>query len=167
MRFLNFFMLVCCIMFCSSVVFAQPETIQPRFSVGFSLGIPSSLHFAVRDIAGVAGLGVRADVGGFYVVFFGWFHAALNLEYHLGTVEEGGFYFGLGLVVFKKFVDGMELPMTPIFDQFGWKFGAQFYVGLEGLSFFLEFGLVPIYQLTEVGSLAFTPRILLGYRYHF
>jgi hypothetical protein len=165
MRFLRILVFVIGAALFSSGALAQ--AVQPKFSVGFSLGIPSSLHVAVRDIAGVAGLGVRTDIGGFYVVFFSWLHVALNLEYHLGTVEEGGFYFGLGFVVFKKFLDGMEPPMTPLPDQFGWKLGAQVYVGLEGPNFFLEFGLVPIYELTEVGSFAFTPRILLGYRYHF
>ncbi len=81
---------------------AQSEPTEPKFGIGVSLGIPTDLRFIARDIAGVQGLGVRADVGGFYYIIGAYVQAALNLEYHFAVPEEIGFYLGAGLTVYKS-----------------------------------------------------------------
>ena len=140
----------------SPSVFAQSEPIQPKFSIGFSLNIPTDIRFCVRDIAGLEGFAVRADLGGFYFVFGAYVQAALNLEYHFAEAEKDGFYFGLGLTLVQSL-----LGVSGAANQSGT--GIQAYLGLElGVSFF-EVGVV---QFLESGYLGIN-RLAFGFNLYF
>lgn len=118
--------------------FAQAEAVQPNFSVGYSIGLPSSLHLFLRDI-GIQGLGLRADVGGDTLIIFSYFQAAINLEYHLAPFGAEGFYFGVGFAALQGYfaggVDGPALT-TP------WFLGGQAYVGFDQGQYFYEAGVM-------------------------
>jgi hypothetical protein len=136
MGFLKILMFVISTMLISPGAFAQSEPIQPKFSVGYSVGLPSSLHVFLRDI-GIQGLGLRADVGGDTLIIFSYFQAALNLEYHLVPVGMDGFYFGVGFAALQGyFAGGVDTPAltTP------WFLGGQAYVGFDQGQYFYEAG---------------------------
>ena len=77
MRFLKTLTICFCFLLVFPGVFAQSEPLQPKFSIGFSLGYPSSTYFSVRNVE-IQGLALRAEFGGFYLVFAGYIQVALN-----------------------------------------------------------------------------------------
>jgi hypothetical protein len=136
MRFLKILVFVIGAAFFSSGAFAQSEAIQPKFSVGYSVGIPSSLHFFLRDI-GIQGLALRTDIGGDTLIIFSYFQAAINLEYHLVPVGSDGFYFGVGFAAVQfYFAGGVDAPALTS----PWFLGGQAYVGFDQGQYFYEAG---------------------------
>jgi hypothetical protein len=136
MRLLKILMLLLCTMLLSSSVFAQSEPVQPKFSIGYSMGIPSSLHFFLWDI-GIQGLGLRTDISGDTLIIFSYFQAAINLEYHLAPFGADDFYFGIGFAALQGyFAGGVDAPAltTP------WFLGGQAYVGFDQGQYFYEAG---------------------------
>jgi hypothetical protein len=155
-----------CILFASPIAFAQSESVQTRFSIGFSLGYPTSVNFSARNVL-VKGLGVRAEVGGFYLVFFGYAQFSLNIEYHTAQPEDIGFYAGFGVVAFKDLVPTSSPSMPVTQDRYDWKLGAQIYLGLDVGPLFFEFGITPILDFIRPGVHGFVPRLLLGFHLYF
>ncbi len=136
MRFLKILMFVICAALFLSGAFAQSEPVQPSFSVGYSIGLPSSLHFFLRDL-GIQGLGLRTDIGGDTLIIFSYFQAAINLEYHLAPVGSNGFYFGVGFAALQGyFAGGVDASAftSP------WFLGGQTYVGFDQGQYFYEVG---------------------------
>jgi hypothetical protein len=136
MKFLKILVFVICAAFFSPGAFAQSEDIQPKFSIGYSIGFPASLHFFLRDI-GIQGLGLRTDLGGFTLIVYGYFQAAVNLEYHLAPEGLDGVYFGVGFAVLEYYAAlGVDAPslISP------WFVGGQAYVGLDRGQYFYEVG---------------------------
>ncbi len=136
MRLLKILIVFFAILLISPSVFAQVEPVQPKFSIGYSIGFPASLHFFLRDI-GIQGLGLRTDVGGFTLIVYGYFQAAINLEYHLAPVGGEGFYFGAGFAALQGFFAGgvdASAYTSP------WFLGGQAYVGLDRGQYFYEVG---------------------------
>jgi hypothetical protein len=138
MQLLKILMLAFFLLLISPSAFAQPETVQPKFSVGFSLGLPSSLHLFLRDI-GIQGLGLRADVGGDTLIFLGYFQAAANLEYHLSPIGMDGFYLGVGLAVAETYLLGL-VDLPTYFSP--WQLAVQAYVGADQGQYFYELGVM-------------------------
>jgi hypothetical protein len=136
MRSLN--ILIVTIVFLTFVphAIAQSDSVQPTFSIGYSIGIPSSLHVFLRDV-GIQGLGLRADVGGDTLIILSYFQAAINLEYHLAPVGGEGFYFGAGFAVLQFYFAG--LVDAPAMTS-PWFVGGQAYVGLDRGQYFYEVG---------------------------
>jgi hypothetical protein len=116
---------------------AQSEFTEPKFSVGYSLGLPSSLHLFIRDI-GIQGLGIRADVGGITIIILGYFQAALNLEYYLSPVGSDGFYFGVGVATLQGFYVGLDASSISA----PWRLAVQGYFGFEQGQYFYEAGVM-------------------------
>jgi hypothetical protein len=136
MRFLKVLILALCVVLVAPTAFAQSQAVQPEFSVGYSVGIPSSLHLFLRDI-GIQGLGLRADVGGDTLIIFSYFQAAINLEYHFAPFGREGFYFGAGFAALQGFFAGgvdASAYTSP------WFLGGQTYVGLDQGQYFYEVG---------------------------
>jgi hypothetical protein len=136
MQFLKILSVFFAILLISPGTFAQTEPVQPKFSVGYSVGIPSSLHFFLRDI-GIQGLGLRTDIGGDTLIIVSYFQAAINLEYHLVPFGSDGFYFGVGFAALQfYFAGGVDAPAltTP------WFLGGQAYVGFDQGQYFYEAG---------------------------
>jgi hypothetical protein len=136
MRFLKTSILVLCMMLVAPSAFAQSEAVQPKFSIGYSIGLPASFHFFLRDI-GVQGLGLRTDLGGVTLLIYGYFQAAINLEYHLAPEGLDGVYFGVGFAVLEYYAAlGVDAPslISP------WFLGGQAYMGLDRGQYFYEVG---------------------------
>jgi hypothetical protein len=136
MRFLKILTVFFAILLVSPSALAQSEPVRPKFSIGYSIGLPASLHFFLRDV-GVQGLGLRADLGGVTLIIFGYFQAAINLEYHLVPFGAEGFYFGVGFAALQGyFAGGVDAPAltTP------WFLGGQAYVGFDQGQYFYEAG---------------------------
>jgi hypothetical protein len=136
MRFLKTSILVLCMMLVAPSACAQSEAVQPKFSIGYSIGLPASFHFFLRDI-GVQGLGLRTDLGGVTLLIYGYFQAAINLEYHLAPEGLDGVYFGVGFAVLEYYAAlGVDAPslISP------WFLGGQAYVGLDRGQYFYEVG---------------------------
>jgi hypothetical protein len=136
MRFLKILASLICTTVISPAAFAQSEPVQPRFSIGYSIGLPASLHFFLRDI-GIQGLGLRTDLGGFTLIVYGYFQAAINLEYHLAPEGFDGVYFGVGFAVLEYYAAlGVDAPslISP------WFLGGQAYVGFDQGQYFYEAG---------------------------
>jgi hypothetical protein len=136
MRLLKILILVLCVTLVAPGAFAQSEDIQPKFSIGYSIGLPASFHFFLRDI-GVQGLGLRTDLGGVTLLIYGYFQAAINLEYHLAPIGGEGFYFGVGFAVLQSYFAG--LVDAPAITS-PWFVGGQAYVGLDRGQYFYEVG---------------------------
>jgi hypothetical protein len=135
MRLLKIFTVLFAILLISPA-FAQSEPVQPKFSIGYSVGLPASFHFFLRDI-GVQGLGLRSDIGGVTLLIYGYFQAAINLEYHLAPEGLDGVYFGLGFAVLEYYAAlGVDAPslISP------WFLGGQAYVGFDQGQYFYEAG---------------------------
>jgi hypothetical protein len=136
MRILKILAVLFAILLISPSAFAQSEAVEPKFSIGYSVGIPSSLHFFLRDI-GIQGLGLRTDIGGDTLIIFSYFQAAINLEYHLAPIGGEGFYFGVGFAALQVFFAGgvdASAYTSP------WFLGGQAYVGLDRGQYFYEVG---------------------------
>jgi hypothetical protein len=136
MRILKILVFVICAALVSPGAFAQSEPVQPSFSVGYSIGLPSSLHLFLRDI-GIQGLGLRTDLGGVTLLIYGYFQAAINLEYHLAPKGFDGFYFGVGFAVLEYYAAfGVDAPLliSP------WFLGGQAYVGFDQGQYVYEAG---------------------------
>jgi hypothetical protein len=167
MRILKIPLIVIFMFLSSTCVLAQTEpspstpvkSIETSFSIGFSLNLPTDVRLSARDIGGIEGFAVRADLGGFYAIISGYLQAALNLEYHFAAVGQDGLYFGLGLTVYK---DVLGMPNNNSFlDQ--WRSGIQAYIGLElGISFF-ELGVVRFLESDNGG----VNRITFGFNLYF
>ena len=160
MRFLKTLMICFCFLLVSPQAFAQSEAVAPTFSIGYSIGVPESLHLAVRNMVGVSGLGVRADIGGVYIFFAAYIQLALNLEYHFAEPRGIGFYFGAGVVAFELLWGGEFLTG----NEYKWKLGGQAYIGLDLGPLFLEIGMV---QLLDYGAGGLQPRIAAGFNIYF
>jgi hypothetical protein len=116
--------------------FAQSEPTQPKFSIGYSIGLPASFHFFLRDI-GIQGLGLRTDLGGVTLLIYGYFQAAINLEYHLAPVGGEGFYFGAGFAALQGYFAGGVDASAYISP---WFLGGQAYIGFDQGQYFYEAG---------------------------
>ena len=162
MRLLKILTTLICLLVVSPQAFAQSESLNPKFSFGFSIGLPTSVHFSARDI-GVRGLEIRADAGGILFFLFGYAQLALNLEYHFAEPREVGFYFGLGLVALKILVAG-EFSDP---NGYPWKFGGQGYVGIDLGPMFIEFGAMQLIDAASTGFLGLFPRVVLGFHGYF
>ncbi len=168
MRFLKILIVLFAILLVSRNALAQdliaPTQSSPStFSIGFSLGVPSSIHFSLLDIGGVEGLRLRADVGLFVIPFVGFAQGALNAEYHFAQPQEVGFYFGAGVVVFKILAAGEFLPPEGYYPL---QFGGQVYAGLDVGPLFLELGIIQLLTGTNSGS-STVPRIAFGFYIYF
>lgn len=142
-------------------VLAQSEFTEPKFSVGYSLGLPSSLHLFIRDI-GIQDLGVRTDVGGDTVIIVSYFQTTINLEYHSTAVGDAGFFGGVGLIGQKILTIGeFASPTVP-----PWMLGFQTYVGFEISVLFVELGFSKNF-LNLVGWGDFLPRVVVGSQLYF
>lgn len=135
MRIFKVLLVICGLLEIAPNALAQSEFTEPKFSVGFSLGLPSSLHLFIRDI-GVQGLGLRADIGGATIIILGYFQAGLNLEYHLTPVGIDGFYLGLGVAALQGFYVGLDASGDPV----PWRVALQGYVGFNQGQYFYEVG---------------------------
>jgi hypothetical protein len=169
MRILKTLAVFFAILLISPSAFAQSEPSgftpfqedPPTFSVGFSLGFPSSYHVSILDIAGVQGLRLRGDLGAFTLIFLSVLQVDLNIEYHFAKPREVGFYFGVGVVAFSFSVIG-EFPNP---DNGAWRFGGQIYLGLDLGSLFLEVGIVQSFTGSSNGVQTL-PRIVIGYNFY-
>jgi hypothetical protein len=152
-----------------SKVFAQSEPSgftpfqedPPTFSAGFSLGFPSSYHASILDVAGVQGLRVRGNIGGFFFILALYLQMDINVEYHFASPRNLGFYIGAGIAAFKISVIG-EFPNP---DNDIWRFGGQVYVGLEYGSVFLEVGLLQSFTGSTNG-VGLLPRLVFGFNFY-
>jgi hypothetical protein len=136
MRFLKILAFVIGAALFSPGAFAQSEDIQPKFSIGYSVGIPASFHFFLRDI-GVQGFGLRTDVGGITLLIYGYFQAAINPRVSSCAIWCGWFYFGAGFAALQGFFAGgvdASAYTSP------WFLGGQAYVGFDQGQYFYEVG---------------------------
>lgn len=160
MRILKILIVIFGFLLISPNAFAQSEPVQPKFGIGISLGLPSSIHFLARDVVN-PGLGLRIDFGGLYFLI-SYLQIAINLEYHIVSSNDG-LYFGLGLVGFE-YLFGWELSPENVYK---WKLGGQVYVGIGLEPFFLEIGAVQLFNAPSFGSGGFFPRAIIGFNFYF
>jgi hypothetical protein len=100
----------------------------PTFSIGFSLGFPSSYHASILDVAGVQGLRVRGNIGGFFFILALYLQADINVEYHFAPPRDFGFYIGAGVATFRTSIIS-EFPNP---DNGAWRLGGA---NLSGFRF--------------------------------
>jgi hypothetical protein len=162
MRLLKILTLTFCFFLFSSHVFAQSKTVQPKFGIGISLGLPTGLHVFARDM-GIRGLGIRVDIGGLLTPVGSGFYPAVNVEYHFAHPRGIGFYVGFGLFALKGIGQTSTFPST----EYPWLFGVQGYIGFELGVLFLELGWMESFFASDGMSNRSSLRGGLGLQFYF
>jgi hypothetical protein len=161
MKLLKIFFVVFVFWSFASIGQAQTQVLEPKFGVGISLGVPSSIHFLARDV-GVRGLAIRADFGGLGFMF-AYAQIAVNVEYHFAQPYGVGFYFGGGVLGFDlistgDFASGIENI---------WQLGLQIHGGLELGPLWVELGVSKDLSGLKTSNSGFFPHVAVGLQFLF